>query len=111
MATLFLLGSLGLGIFISAAVKSQLLATQTAMLATYLPSLLLSGLMFDIGSMPLVLRIVSTAVPARYFIVVLRGVFLKGVGLDILWMQGVAMVLYAGVGLLLAVRAFHKEIA
>jgi len=51
MAMLFLLGSLGLGIFISAAVKSQLLATQTAMLATYLPSVLLSGLIFDLRSL------------------------------------------------------------
>jgi len=111
MAVLFLLGSLGLGIFISAAVKSQLLATQMAMLATYLPSVLLSGLIFDLGSMPFALRAISTVVPARYFVVVLRGVFLKGVGLDVLWLQGLAMVLYAVVGLTLATRAFHKELA
>jgi ABC-2 type transport system permease protein len=111
MATLFLLGSLGLGIWISAATKSQLLATQTAMLATYLPSMILSGLMFDLSTMPLALRAISTVVPARYFIVVLRGIFLKGVGLDVLWPQGVAMILFAAVGLLLAVRSFHKEIA
>ena len=111
MATLFLVGSLGLGIFISAALKSQLLATQLAMLATYLPSVLLSGLMFDIQSMPLALRAISTLVPARYFVVVLRGVFLKGVGLDVLWRPGVAMILYAGAGLALAVHAFKKEIA
>lgn len=111
MATLFLLGSLGLGIFISAALKSQLLATQTAMLVTFLPSLLLSGLIFDIASMPWALRAVSTAVPARYFVVVLRGVFLKGVGVDVLWRQGFAMIVYAVLGLGLAVRAFRKEIA
>ncbi|MGA9838083.1 MAG: ABC transporter permease [Gemmatimonadaceae bacterium] len=110
MATMFLLGSLGLGIFISAALKSQLLATQTAMLATFIPSLLLSGLIFDIASMPLPLRLVSLAVPARYFVVVLRGVFLKGVGLDVLWRQGFAMLVYAVLGLGLAVRAFRKEI-
>jgi ABC-2 type transport system permease protein len=110
MATLFVLGTLGLGIFISAALKSQLLATQVAMLATYLPSLILSGLMFDIAGMPLVLRMISQVVPARYFIVVLRGIFLKGVGLNVLWVQGVAMVIFATVGLSLAVGAFHKEI-
>jgi ABC-2 type transport system permease protein len=110
MATLFLLGSLGLGIFVSAAVKSQLLATQTAMLVTYMPSVLLSGLMFDLQAMPVALRAISTLVPARYFVVVLRGIFLKGIGLDVLWPQGVAMVLYAIVGLGLAVRAFRKEI-
>ena len=54
---------------------------------------------------------ISTVVPARYFVVVLRGVFLKGIGLDVLWMQGAAMVLYAVLGLGLAVRAFRKEIA
>ncbi|MDE3174475.1 MAG: ABC transporter permease [Gemmatimonadota bacterium] len=111
MATLFLLGSLGLGIFISAALKSQLLATQLAMLVTFIPSLLLSGLIFDIPSMPLPLRVVSLAVPARYFVVVLRSIFLKGVGVDVLWRQGFAMILYAVVGLGLAVRAFRKEIA
>jgi ABC-2 type transport system permease protein len=111
MAALFLVGSLGLGIFISAAVKSQLLATQVAMLATYLPSVLLSGLMFDLRSMPWILRAISTVVPARYFVVVLRGVFLKGVGLDVLWPQALAMIAYSVVGLGLAIHAFRKEIA
>ncbi len=111
MATMFLLGSLGLGIFISAALKSQLLATQLAMLATFIPSLLLSGLIFDIASMPWPLRVVSLAVPARYFVVVLRSVFLKGVGAEVLWQQGVAMIVYAVVGFGLAVHAFRKEIA
>jgi ABC-2 type transport system permease protein len=111
MATLFLIGSLGLGIFISASSTSQLLATQTSLLATYLPSLLLSGLIFDLASMPLVLRIISYVVPARYFIVVLRGIFLKGVGIDVLWVQGAFMVAYAVVGLGLAVRSFRKELA
>jgi ABC-2 type transport system permease protein len=111
MATLFLIGSLGLGIFISASSTSQLLATQTSLLATYLPSLLLSGLIFDLASMPLVLRVISYVVPARYFIVVLRGIFLKGVGIDVLWVQGAFMVAYAVVGLGLAVRSFRKELA
>lgn len=108
--SLFLLGALGLGIFISAAIKNQLLATQVAMLATYLPSLLLSGLMFDIASMPRPLALITTIVPARYFITVLRGVFLKGVGPAVLWPQALGMLLFAIVGLGLAVRAFRKEI-
>ena len=109
-ASLFLVGALGLGIFISAAIKSQLLATQIAMLATYLPSLLLSGLMFDIASMPRFLQLVTTIVPARYFITVLRGVVLKGVGPAVLWGQAVGMLIFATVGLALAVKAFRKEI-
>ena len=111
MATLFLVGSLGLGIFISTVLRSQLLATQVAMLVTFLPSVLLSGLMFDINAMPLPLRVISTAVPARYFITVMRGIFLKDVGVPVLWPQGLAMILYAVIGLSLAVRAFRKEIA
>ncbi len=110
LATLFLVGALGLGIFISAATRSQLLATQTSLLATYLPSLLLSGLIFDLASMPLVLRLISHLVPARYFIVVLRGLFLKGVGLNVLWIQGLAMLAFAAAGLGLALRSFRKEI-
>lgn len=110
MATLFLVGSLGLGIFISAQLRSQLLATQVAMIGTFLPSLLLSGLMFDINMMPLPLRLLSMVVPARYFITVMRGIFLKDIGVPVLWGQGLAMVLYAVVGLGLAVRAFRKEI-
>jgi ABC-2 type transport system permease protein len=80
-------------------------------MATYLPSLILSGLMFDIAGMPVVLRVLSNVVPAKYFIVVLRGIFLKGVGLDVLWAQGVAMIVFACVGLSLAVLSFRKELA
>jgi ABC-2 type transport system permease protein len=81
------------------------------MLATYLPSVLLSGLIFEIGNMPIPLRIISAIVPARYFVVVLRGVFLKGIGLHVLWAQGLAMIAYAVIGLGLAVHAFKKKIA
>jgi ABC-2 type transport system permease protein len=108
--SLFLLGALGLGIFISAAIKSQLLATQIAMLATYLPSLLLSGLMYDIASMPKPLALLTYAVPARYFVTVLRGIFLKGVGPHVLWAQTLGMAIFATVGLSLAIRSFRKEI-
>jgi ABC-2 type transport system permease protein len=108
--SLFLLGALGLGIFISAAIKSQLLATQIAMLATYLPSLLLSGLMYDIASMPKALATLTYVVPARYFVTVLRGIFLKGVGPHVLWAQTLGMAIFATVGLTLATRSFRKEI-
>ena len=110
LTILFLLGALGLGIFISAAVKSQVLATQVAMVATYLPAILLSGFLFDIASMPPVLRGVTFLVPARYFVTVTRGIFLKGVGLEVLWPQALLMSLYALLGLGLATRAFRKEL-
>lgn len=111
MTVLFLLGALGLGMFISAVLRSQVLATQVAMVATYLPALLLSGFLFDIASMPAALRAVTFIVPAKYYIAVTRGVFLKGVGLDALWVQGVSMVIFAVVGIGLATVAFRKRIA
>lgn len=110
MTLLFLLGALGLGIFISAVLKSQILATQAAMVATYMPALLLSGFLFDIRSMPVVLKAVTYIVPAKYYITVTRGVLLKGVGLDVLWPQAVSMLVFAAAGLGLATLAFHKRI-
>ena len=111
MTLLFLLGALGLGIFISAAVRSQVLAMQVAMVATYLPALLLSGFLFDIAGMPRVLQAFTYIIPARYYIAVTRGVFLKGVGIEALWIQGVFMVAFAVVGLGLATVAFRKRLA
>jgi ABC-2 type transport system permease protein len=111
MTLLFLLGALGLGMFISAVLRSQVLATQVAMVVTYLPALLLSGFLFDIGSMPVVLRAITWIVPAKYYIEVTRGVFLKGVGLEALWVPGISMVIFATVGITLATIVFHKRIA
>ena len=106
----FLVGTLGLGLVISALARTQMLATQIGMVATFLPGFLLSGFMFPIDNMPLVLRAITYLVPARYFLVVTRGIFLKGVGPDVLWSQGLLMVLYAVIGLGLAVHSFRKEL-
>jgi ABC-2 type transport system permease protein len=111
MTLLFLLGALGLGIFISAAIRSQVLAMQVAMVATYLPALLLSGFLYDIAGMPRMLQAVTYIIPARYYIAVTRGVFLKGVGAEVLWIQGLFMVAFAAAGLGLATAAFRKRIA
>jgi ABC-2 type transport system permease protein len=106
----FLVGALGLGIFISAFSRTQLVATQVAMLTTFLPAYLLSGFMFAISAMPPALRVVTYIVPARYFLVVTRGIFLKGVGAHVLAQQGAAMVIFSVIGLSLAVRTFQKEL-
>jgi ABC-2 type transport system permease protein len=110
LTLLFLLGALGVGMSISALVKSQLLATQAAIMATYLPALLLSGFVFSISTMPWVLQAISHVVPARYYVAVTRGIFLKAVGAEVLWVDVVAMVLFAGAGLGLALTAFRKEL-
>jgi ABC-2 type transport system permease protein len=110
MSILFLLGALGVGIFISSVADSQVFAMQAATIATYLPALLLSGFLFDIAGMPVVLRGLTYLIPARYFVVVTRGILLKGVGVAALWPQVLAMFVFAVVGLTLATRVFKKEI-
>ena len=111
LAFFFLTGALGLGIFISAVARSQLLATQMAMLVTFLPAFLLSGFMYAIDVMPKPLQAITFLIPARYFLVVTRGIFLKGVHVEVLRVQGVLIILFAVAGLLLAIRAFKKDIS
>ncbi len=110
LSILFLIGALGVGIFISSVADSQIFAMQVALVATYLPALLLSGFLFDIAGMPLVLQGITFLVPARYFVAVTRGVILKGVGVWAMWPQAVAMLIFAVIGLTLATRMFKKEI-
>lgn len=106
----FIVGALGLGIFISAVAGSQLLATQMAMILTFLPAFLLSGFMFAIEVMPPILEAVTYLVPARFFLVVTRGIFLKGVGVEVLKAQGLFMIAFAVLGVVAATRVFRKEL-
>jgi ABC-2 type transport system permease protein len=108
---LFLAGALGFGILISAATRAQILATQVALLTTYLPAFLLSGFLYAIASMPPALQAVTYLFPARYFVAITRGIFLKGVGLDVLWVPTACLLVYGVAGLGLAWRAFQKRIA
>ena len=80
------------------------------MVATFLPAFLLSGFMFAIEVMPRPLQIVTMLVPARYFLVVTRGIFLKSVGIEVLRPQGLLMIAFAVAGLALAMRSFKKEL-
>lgn len=111
IALLFTIGVLSFGVFISAVLKSQVLATQVALMATYLPAFLLSGFIFAIANMPPFLQAVSYVIPARYFVVIARGIFLKGNDLTVLWPEVIGLVLFAGASFGLAVSAFRKEIA
>ena len=81
------------------------------MLIAYLPSFLLSGASLDLSPMPRVLQLVSYAVPARYFVTVLKGIVLKGVGVATLWPELLALVLYAGAAIWLGVHALQKRLA
>jgi len=107
----FLAGMLGQGLLISVVAKNQLVATQAGALSALLPSLLLSGMVFPIGNMPLPLQLLSRIVPARYFVHALRGLLLKGNGLDVLWPDLVALVAFVVVILGLATARFQRRLA
>ncbi len=111
VSAIYLVGALALGILISALAKGQLLASQAAFVATFLPAFLLSGFMFEIGNMPKGMQVVTYLVPARYFVTFLRGLYLKGTGLAQLWPECLLMVAFAVLMLLLAIHSFKKRLA
>ncbi len=108
--SLFLVVVLGIGYLISTAIRSQVGASQIGILVTMLPTLLLSGFTFPIDQMPPLVRAVTYLVSARYYITILKAVFLKGSGLlDLAW-PTLAMTVYAAVIAVLAARAFRKRL-
>jgi len=102
--------ALSIGILISSIVKTQQLAMMIAQMATMLPSVMLSGFIFAIKNMPWVLQAVSKIVPATYFIVIVRGIMLKGASLGVLAAQGIALVLVMLLLLTVAARRFRMRI-
>jgi ABC-2 type transport system permease protein len=106
MSALFLTGALFFGLTLSIKLKSQVLANQLAIIAGFLPTLLLSGFVFAIENMPLPLQFLTYIVPARYFIAILRGIYLKGIGLEILWLNALFLGIYALIMIILANRNF-----
>ncbi|MDI6631053.1 MAG: ABC transporter permease [Thermoanaerobacteraceae bacterium] len=109
LALFFLLGALGLGLLISTVTRTQLQAMQATM-GLILPSVLLSGFVFPREAMPLVIRWLGNFIPLTYFLEVLRGVILKGAGLDLLLTQAVVLVAFGCGTLLLAALRFRKTL-
>lgn len=107
---LFLVVVLGIGYLISVSVRSQLGASQIALLLTMLPTTLLSGYTFPIDQMPKPIQAVTYLVHARYYVTILKGVFLKGLGITQLAAPILALALYAAVIAFFAARAFHKTL-
>lgn len=107
--SLFLVGAIGLGLFISTIADTQQVAFQIALLSSFLPTLMLSGFIFPIASMPAFLQAVTYIVPARYFLVALRGVVLKGVGVSAFWQELVALAVFAVVILGLASLRLRRQ--
>ncbi|MDY0145305.1 MAG: ABC transporter permease [Kiritimatiellia bacterium] len=111
MAALFLAGSLSLGLVISIVTKSQLLASQLAMVLTFLPSFLLSGFMYAISNMPPPIQLLTYLIPARYFVALLKGIYLKGIGLEILAAEAGLLALFGAVVMTVAIVKFKKKVA
>jgi len=109
-SALFLVATLGVGFWFSVATKNQLMASQLALMATLLPSSLLSGFTFPIDQMPAPIRAVTYLVSSRYYVTILKSVFLKGTGVGALTGPVTALAIYACVIGFLAMRSFHKTL-
>ena len=110
MSLVFLFGAMSLGMLISIVGRSQFVASQFALVATLLPAFLLSGFVFPIGNMPPFLQLFTHIIPARYFVTILRGIYLKGVGLRVLWGEALFLAVFGCLVWLLAIRKFRKRI-
>ncbi len=108
--TLFLMSTIGVGLLISTVSRTQQQAMMSAFFY-YFPAVLLSGFMFPIANMPVAVQWLTYANPLRYYLVIIRGIFLKGVGPEVLWAQLAALALLGGASLWLASRKFHKTLA
>jgi ABC-2 type transport system permease protein len=107
---LFLIVVLAIGYLISVVAKNQLAASQLALLTTFLPAFLLSGFIFPIEQMPTVVQWITRILPARYYVSILRNVFLKGTPAELMAGQVTALAIIAAVAITLATRAFEKRL-
>ena len=110
MSLLYVVCTLGIGLFISTISDTQQQAMMTATFFFLTPMIYLSGFVFPIENMPQVIQYTTYLIPLRYFLVIVRGIFLKGIGLELLWPQAVALGAWGGVVLALAVARSRKRI-
>ena len=109
LSSLFLMNTLALGLLISVISQTQ----QQAMMTTFfvlLPSLLLSGFIFPIENMPTAVRYLTYAIPFRYFLTIVRGIFLKGVGMEVLWDESLILFLFGLSILIVSILTFRKRL-
>jgi ABC-2 type transport system permease protein len=107
----FLFGALAWGILISAMNRDQLAAYQLGTLTSFLPAFLLSGFIYSISNMPYVIQVIALLVPARYFLNIVKGVFLKGIGLETVWFDFLLLVAYGAGIFYLATRKLRQKVA
>jgi ABC-2 type transport system permease protein len=111
MCLVYLLSTLGLGLFVSTISSTQQQAMMTTSFFFLLPMVFLSGFIFPIENMPVVVQKITYLLPLRYFLVILRGIFLKGIGLDVLWPQALALLGWGLAVLTLATLRSAKRLA
>ncbi len=109
-STLFLIVVLSLGYFISVVAKSQLSASQISLFATFLPAFLLSGFLFSIDQMPVAVQAVTYILPARYYMAIIRNVFLKGSAITLLRNELLALAFLSCLLVFVATRIFKKKL-
>jgi len=110
LSGLYIVVALALGLTISTIARTQLQANQLAMVIGFLPTFLLSGFTFVISNMPIWLQAITYVIAPRYYVTILKEVFLKGVGFSFLWRETMALMVIAVVGLWVATRSFKKEL-
>src|SRR5215831_12814305 len=109
LSAIFMFGTLGIGIFVSAASRTVPQAMQLSFL-TFLPSIYLSGLLFPIEGMPPGAQILASAIPLTYYLRVVRGIVLKGIGLEYLWAQVLPLLAFGAVVFTLSILRFRKQL-
>jgi ABC-2 type transport system permease protein len=107
---IFICAALSIGLFISTIADTQQVAFQLASIISMVPTIVLSGFIFPIQSMPWWLRVLSNITPAKYYLVILRSIVLKGVGLSAFWDQICYLLIFISVLLIVSVRRFKKTI-
>lgn len=110
LSSLYILVALALGMIISTVAKTQLLANQMAMIIGFLPTFLLSGFTFSISNMPDWLQVMTYAIAPRYYVTILKEIFLKGAGFSFLWFETLILIGFMVAGFWVATRSFKKEL-
>ena len=111
LTVVYLLTTLGLGLFVSTISSTQQQAMMTSMFFFLMPMMYLSGFVFPIENMPAVIQPITYLIPLRYYLVIVRSIFLKGVGLDVLWPQAAALTAWGTIILSLAIMRSTKRSA
>jgi len=110
LAGLFLLGAISQGVVVSILAKNQLLSSQISIFISYLPTFILSGFIYPIANMPKLIQFITYVFPSRYIVSILKGIFSKGIGLEILWWEGLLLTVYASTMIIWALKKFEKRI-